>query len=274
MNSFFKTFTKIWLLIGIAISLQNCAISDDVATSRLIQKRKYTKGWHFSKFERKVDLAKSNTREDESEIKLFKKFESSDVVETMSILGVNKPVIESTRMNTQLKNSQINQKRINHKIKTVKNEVCDQIVLKNGEEIAAKILEVGSKEIKYKLCDNLEGPLFIKEVSEIFMIKYANGTKTVMNDAATTQPEQVKNSSISDDEYIGTINSDDKSLMIAALLWFFLGALGIHRFYLGHYGIGILYLLTAGLCGIGWIIDGILLLTGGLQPKNGKYIDA
>lgn len=64
---------------------------------------------------------------------------------------------------------------------------------------------------------------------------------------------------------------NDKSLVVAVVLWFFLGGLGIHRFYLGYTGMGLLYLFTGALCGIGWIIDGILFLTGGLPPKNGKF---
>ncbi len=46
-----------------------------------------------------------------------------------------------------------------------------------------------------------------------------------------------------------------KSKFIAYLLWLFFGALGLHRFYLGKIGTGILYLLTLGLCGIGLIYD-------------------
>ena len=46
-----------------------------------------------------------------------------------------------------------------------------------------------------------------------------------------------------------------KSLGIAYLLWFFFGILGIHKFYLGRIGMGILYLLTGGFFGIGWFID-------------------
>lgn len=46
-----------------------------------------------------------------------------------------------------------------------------------------------------------------------------------------------------------------KSLGLAYVLWLFLGVLGIHQFYLGKIGRGILYLLTAGLFGIMVVID-------------------
>ena len=58
---------------------------------------------------------------------------------------------------------------------------------------------------------------------------------------------------------------------IAIILCCFLGGLGIHRFYLGYYGMGILYLITGGLCGIGVIIDLIKLLNGDLQPLGGSF---
>lgn len=50
----------------------------------------------------------------------------------------------------------------------------------------------------------------------------------------------------------------EKSKVTAALLCFFFGALGIHRFYVGKVGTGLLYLFTAGLAGFGAIIDFLL----------------
>lgn len=65
--------------------------------------------------------------------------------------------------------------------------------------------------------------------------------------------------------------SGGKSQLIALLLCFFLGGLGIHRFYLGYTTIGIIQLLTAGGCGIWALIDLIRIITGDLKPKDGDY---
>lgn len=46
-----------------------------------------------------------------------------------------------------------------------------------------------------------------------------------------------------------------KSLLVAYLLWFFFGILGVHQFYLGKFWRGLGYLLTLGWVGIAWIID-------------------
>jgi TM2 domain-containing membrane protein YozV len=42
---------------------------------------------------------------------------------------------------------------------------------------------------------------------------------------------------------------------VAYLLWLLLGLIGGHKFYLGKPFIGVVYLLTAGLCGVGLIYD-------------------
>ena len=62
-----------------------------------------------------------------------------------------------------------------------------------------------------------------------------------------------------------------KSKTTAILLCFFLGNLGIHRFYLRQTGMGILYLLTCGIFGIGTLVDFIRLLIMSEADFNAKF---
>ena len=62
-----------------------------------------------------------------------------------------------------------------------------------------------------------------------------------------------------------------KNKTTAILLSFFLGGLGVDRFYLGYTGLGILKLLTLGGLGIWALIDFIRIITGSLKPKDGNY---
>ena len=68
-----------------------------------------------------------------------------------------------------------------------------------------------------------------------------------------------------------TSPSDGKSRIEAAWLCSFLGEFGVHRFYLGYVGIGLIEALTFGGFGIWWIIDFIRIENGSLQPKYWHY---
>jgi TM2 domain-containing membrane protein YozV len=63
-----------------------------------------------------------------------------------------------------------------------------------------------------------------------------------------------------------------KSYVAAILLCFFLGTLGIHRFYVGKIGTGILMLITIGGFGIWQIIDFVMIVVGNFRDKQRRLI--
>lgn len=66
--------------------------------------------------------------------------------------------------------------------------------------------------------------------------------------------------------------ANDKSKMVVFLFAFFLGCLGVHRFYVGKVGSGVAWLLTGGILGVGWLIDWIMVLCGKFKDKEGNLI--
>ncbi len=58
---------------------------------------------------------------------------------------------------------------------------------------------------------------------------------------------------------------------LAIICWFF-GSLGVHRFIVGKIGTGILWLVTLGFCGIGTLVDFIMILTGNFTRKDGTKV--
>lgn len=72
-----------------------------------------------------------------------------------------------------------------------------------------------------------------------------------------------------------TPGRSDKSLLIATILsalFFFTGLGGLHRFYVGKIGTGILMLLTFGGLGIWALIDLIVLITGNFKDRDNTRI--
>ena len=64
----------------------------------------------------------------------------------------------------------------------------------------------------------------------------------------------------------------EKSGIVALLLCFFLGGLGIHRFYVGKVGSGILMIVTFGGFGIWAFIDLVMIIIGSFTDKQGNFV--
>lgn len=100
--------------------------------------------------------------------------------------------------------------------------------------------------------------------------------KEMPNDEAFTslyrqvgnEQQVISNSAVLDDmDIIPGVSKKNKT--VALLLCIFLGVFGVHRFYVGKVGTGILYLLTGGFLGLGWIIDIVLIATGSFKDEFG-----
>jgi TM2 domain-containing membrane protein YozV len=66
--------------------------------------------------------------------------------------------------------------------------------------------------------------------------------------------------------------ASSKNKMTTLILCIFLGGLGVHRFYVGKIGTGIVWLLTGGVFGIGWLVDIIMIAMGKFKDKQGNLL--
>ena len=68
------------------------------------------------------------------------------------------------------------------------------------------------------------------------------------------------------------MEKSEKGFVPTLLLCLLLGGLGIHRFYVGKIGTGILMILTLGGLGIWVLIDLIMIAVGSFKDKQGLPI--
>lgn len=162
MNS--KHSLCLFIVVLIANLLGSCGSSNSVVSNRVIQKRKYSNGWHFNN---RTSYSKEKDASDEI------KFDSEDQQ------GWNKNELTALASDknelTDLKR-EVEHVLIEAKIPAPSDSTeCSEIKLKNGKSIEAKILEIEEYAIKYEDCNDKKNRVHRILKGAVSMIRYKNG---------------------------------------------------------------------------------------------------
>jgi len=147
-----RSITIFLALITLVILFNSCSV----------EKRIYRKGYH---------VVWNNKHSNES-----KKSERSDPVKTLLAQenSTEEPIVSASREADLLP-------FIKKSTVILDKDTCgDVLLLQNADELSVKILEIDERNIKYKRCDNINGPTYSISKSRVALIKYANGTKEVV----------------------------------------------------------------------------------------------
>jgi len=142
-----------------------------------VQKRKYQKGFYVNRVHPKakstVDTHKSAKNykiAPATDVKTSIPLRSGDALISANLQGEveNFPAKKNTSLSQTYEQT----------------DSCDVLIFRDGSEISAKIIEVGITAVTYKRCDNPEGPTYSTFKRDLFMIKYANGSREVIKESA------------------------------------------------------------------------------------------
>lgn len=92
----------------------------------------------------------------------------------------------------------------------------DILFMQNGEELETKIIEVNSSQVKYKMYNDLEGPIYIVNRADAFKIKYASGSESLLNEHKMVEETEKNRPSVRREgiavrpEFGGILLTDDR----------------------------------------------------------------
>jgi hypothetical protein len=199
-----KSMRYLFLLLPVAV-LWSCSV----------QKRKYQRGFYIASKHRTIQSGKNPV------IRSTQPAETIAEDHSPSLNTNHGPVTAGAEKTIITGNTQV--KRWWHRA----SDSCDLILFRDGREISGKVLEISKNEIRYRKCDLPDGPLFVSRKADIFMIRYANGTKETFQAEApvtTVTPEKIR----AYGKY-----ADPKKVTADAQLSLILGIVGIVFFYYG-----------------------------------------
>ncbi|MBP7809170.1 MAG: hypothetical protein KA163_07755 [Bacteroidia bacterium] len=142
-------YKQIGILVFILVCFASCSL----------QKRHYMSGYHVSSYKKKHTVTKSSESK-KAEVK--KSYSAND--ESL-VASSDKGILLPESKKLSLFNTK---------------EECDLIVLKNADEVKVKVVEITETEIKYRKCEEPNGVIYTYKKSDVFMIKYPNGTKEMI----------------------------------------------------------------------------------------------
>jgi len=228
-----KTIKHLLGLLTVVAFLSACSTSNDVVTGNYIQKRKYNKGFYVSHKGKKEKQ---------------QKVENSVVVSSGKVSNeINPEVSYKSGINN------------NESVNTYDNNL------------------VASTDEHFISIVNSKLPMVVEPTTAINNEKVTKLSDTKIENRVSKIEKRIekklKKLEKKDNTESSSPSSGGKSQLVALLLAIFIGGLGIHRFYLGYIGIGVIQLLTLGGCGIWALIDLIRIITGDLKPNGGDYTD-
>ncbi|MDR0443284.1 MAG: hypothetical protein LBH44_07760 [Treponema sp.] len=95
----------------------------------------------------------------------------------------------------------------------------DLIIMKDGNTIEAKVLEITPQEIKYKRHNHLDGPTVVIPIAGVLSIKYENGTTEIINAGAAAVQENAQANAAAGDESTKGVTETSKAIFEAAIIY-------------------------------------------------------
>jgi len=159
VNFKFKSYQmklKALILVCIAtLFIQSCTTNEQIVSKSLVQKRKYLKGWNLRNLNQKsFEIAGKQLKKNKNyPTRLHENLASQ--LELLAL--VNNELLEHTRVGQMAEpNPALQSNRVD-------TSSCDILILQNGVELEVKVSEISDELIKFKMCDNLNGPQISKK---------------------------------------------------------------------------------------------------------------